>query len=248
MDRNRCFWDMDRHMNKITWSGEEYQVQVFLDPPAALSTVTWTLRDDTGAVMLGHNNVVMSNEAEADSVLITVPGVANVKASGVVVGRFLEVAWEATGGLKKRLVHDYRICDWISLSVTPAFVRGLVGLNEAELPDDDLDLVSAVLKLRGAIGNSFPSSEATHQRLVALQALLDIKNSLALRVAATMASDNVSFKRLSSIDMDATIAKLEADFEETLALVDPELAAEQAPPVTTVMTKIGSNPDPITGA
>jgi hypothetical protein len=233
----------------VVWANETAQFQVALAPAANVNTATWTLRNDAGAVVAGFSNVALSNAAGATTALVDIGTLGNQLANGATTtARFLEVSWVAAGGVRYRSVTPYRIAAWVGLSITPSDVRGLVGLNEAELPDADLDLVGAALALRAEIGNGFPTGAAVDQRLVALRSFLDMKASLPLRVASAMSSDNVAFKRLANLKVDEVITRLEADYGAALALVSPTAAALNAPPTPTVLTKARSTLDPITGA
>ena len=226
---------------------EDHPLSVVLDPPAVVNTAVWTLRDDTGAVVGGYANVSLGNVEGATTATILVPAAGNQKPGNVVTApRYVELRWTAAGGLQRRLQVPYRVIAWVGLSVDAADVRGLAGLNEAELPDSDIDLTAAALALREEIGTSFPSGTSQAQRLVCLRAFLDLKASLPLRVAGAMASDNVSFKRLASLDVEAVVAELEGEYDSLLASIAPNVAENS--PTPTVFIKASSATDAITGA
>lgn len=226
---------------------EDHSLSVVLDPPAVANTVVWTLRDDTGAVVGGYANVSLGNAEGATTATILVPAAGNQKPGGSVTApRYVELRWTAAGGLQRRLQVPYRVAAWVGLSVDAADVRGLAGLNDAELPDADIDLMAAALALREEIGASFPTGSAQAQRLVCLRAFLDLKASLPLRVASAMASDNVSFKRLAKLDVEAIVTELEGEYDQLLALLAPNVAENSPNP--TVFTRASPTTDAITGA
>lgn len=229
------------------WHDESHRVDITLDPPALVNSATWTLRDDTGAVVDSRSNVALNNEGNATLVSVLVPQSANQKGGSETVSyRFLEVSWASAGGRTHRTTVAYRIASWVALSATKGDVRGLLGLNDAELPDDDIDLMGSALALRETIGASFPNGTTNSQRLICLHAALSLRNSITLRVASAMASDNVSFKRLADLDIDAIMYRISGDYDATFLAVAPGLAVSF--PVPTFMALAGPTTDPITGS
>jgi len=221
--------------------------EVPLDPPAGVAnSTTWTLRDGTGAVVNAYTGQTTTHGAGALSVALQVPSAGNQKLSNEdVAERFLEVSWTPQGAFPRLQTVAYRVAAWMPISATPDDVRSVLGLNTAELADTDVDLVGAALALRSEMSSTtFPTSARTAQRLIVLRAALDLKGSLALRVAQSMSSDNAGFKRLAKIDLDGIVATIEQEYRGLLEALAPALAASSF----SIIAAAGPTTDAITGS
>jgi hypothetical protein len=227
------------------WTDEGATLVVTLDPPAALNSVVWTLRDGAGAVVNGLSAQAAPNLAGATSVLVTLPGSANAKAPTTAVAyRYLETRWAGLDGLIGRAVSHYRVVDWMPLTASATDARALTGLNRAELPDDDVDILTAALSLRSEIGSTFPGPSPQDQRLIALRAVLDLRASLMLRVAASMSSDSIAFERFSALKLEDVFARIQGEYDRLLAVSAPTLVTPATP---VIFSTVGPTTDPFTG-
>lgn len=135
------------------------------------------------------------------------------------------------------------------ISTTAQEARGLVGLNQAELPDEDVDFINAALDLdissAGAFRTALRTSRAA-QRLLLLHTLLLAETSLEMRVAQKMASDTVSFTRFNGADLAQNLSRLRNERDLLLTSVLGQTAPTL--PTRTVFTLSATRTDPFPGA
>ena len=104
----------------------------------------------------------------------------------------------------------YGIFSFIPMAVTPQDVRREIGLDRSELPDDEIDLIQAYFTLVSLHSTSFTDAfteqgirSLSANRAVALQAAIDIVESLPLRAFSLMRSEDAEMQRFSNIDFEA---------------------------------------------
>ncbi len=123
--------------------------------------------------------------------------------------------------------------------------RNLIGFNEAELSDNDLDFVGAALELDISVQGAFRgllASSLNAQRLLLLHTVLKSEQSLANRMAQKMSSDAVSFSRYSNVDLRPLLDELRRERDTLLNSVlgqSPEVLAPR-----TVFTLSTTRTDP----
>lgn len=136
------------------------------------------------------------------------------------------------------------------LTATPAQARGLIGFNEAELADGDLDFIGAALALDIQMEGAFRALLATSldaQRLVLLDGLLKLEASMRARVAQTMSTDAVAFARFRDLDVGAILDDLKAQRRELASGVLGSTAVDDVP-IPTIFTLGATRDDPFPGA
>lgn len=147
--------------------------------------------------------------------------------------RFLEVTFDG-----HRLTIPFMLSDYVPLTATPQMVRSLLGAEPNELPDVEIDLMTAYMNLR----HRLPSSLGIKENLaIAIQAALALATSFELRFHQTRRSEDATATR-QRIDFDALRADLTGRLGLILDEIDPPLA-------TTTRLFVLSNPtDIITNA
>lgn len=144
----------------------------------------------------------------------------------------------------------YRLVPAINYTVTPADVRGFLGVNENELPDQDVDLTAALMDLefnftRATMTTALTSGEEAEVRAneaILYTAVLKLIPSLANRVAQEESDGALSFKRNSRKDFTEIRLAAQAGLSAAIAVISPVIDPGFAVLITT------QDADPITGA
>lgn len=149
---------------------------------------------------------------------------------------------------------SYRLYRMIPMTVEPQVVRGIIGADYEELPDQSIDLVEAYFNLSMAFGTGVLRAALTRpdkialvaNEAIALQAAVTVLPSLPSRILKADKIDNAGFTRFG-VDFE----KLEADLkgkliEATNAII---LDATGTLPVaaTVNLFQVSSQTDRITG-
>ena len=174
-------------------------------------------------IINSSNEIIYSQEAISvgedtkDRAIINIPSEYNTLSEGVLFeDRFVIVSFMYKAG-QVRLKKAYRLINEPNFTTTVNDVRNIYGINEGELPDEDLDMTEIYLTMLAANGESFAEALKSNtranfraNRAIALQAALNIFTSLRLRVAESEKSGTNTFLRnLRNIDWEALRAELE---------------------------------------
>lgn len=150
-------------------------------------------------------------------------------------------------------VFTYRLVDFVSLSVNADSCRALLGLSRDELSDNDLDLMAAYWAVRDDISDASMTAALAAgnmdtvnvNRMIAVQALLDILGSIELRTKQSDKSNTTQVARFSKVDFVALrqwLVDLYSNTRTTLLGTDSSLIGAGLMIVATKPTT-----DPITG-
>lgn len=174
-------------------------------------------------IINSSNEIIYSQEAISvgedtkDRAIINIPSEYNTLSEGALFeDRFVIVSFMYKAG-QVRLKKAYRLINEPNFTTTVNDVRNIYGINEGELPDEDLDMTEIYLTMLAANGESFAEALKSNtranfraNRAIALQAALNIFTSLRLRVAESEKSGTNTFLRnLRNIDWEALRAELE---------------------------------------
>lgn len=234
-------------------SGETANLRfVFLDgrdtfiPDA--SSVTYTIRDNAGSPIVGYVDLPVTTGPTTVSITVAVPGALN-EITGKLERRTVTV--KATkGGKYWSQTQGYFISQWLNTWVTPKDVRDYLGVNEDELPDDDLNLVTAYLAVEAELGSSIlvtALASSTIDTVKANNAIMyrmaqDVLPGLAYRIAQTETNGTLAFTRLAKLDLDKLVAETAKRYGEIISELGGALTADR----TWVM--FSTDPDPFTGS
>ncbi|MCV0350195.1 MAG: hypothetical protein K5863_08970 [Nitratireductor sp.] len=144
----------------------------------------------------------------------------------------------------------YRLIPRVLYSTTPADVRKFLGVNETELPDEDIDLGAALLTLqfqtsREQFDDALVSGEVAELRAneaILYRTALDIIPSLSNRIAQEQSDGSITFRRHARKNFDE-LKKIAID---RLSAAMDQLAPQNNPGYSLLITT--NDPDPITGA
>lgn len=209
-------------------------------------TLVAELCDNSGAVIL-HENL------PDNATTMTVPATYQVIGVGRAFdNRVLHIRYDTYTG-PKLIRLRYRVVDIPLLTVGAQEVRAYIGLQPEELPDRDVDLVSAYFKIEELIQSdrlrqflgSGTSQELKANELIMLQAVLDLGPSLLQRVAHTMQDANLRLARHAVKNFEDLLGQTAARFAALLAELQPTTAGLSTIPLFTLVPE---SPDAITGA
>jgi hypothetical protein len=193
------------------------------------SLYNYKILKSSGEVIYEREGLLVSDQYK-DKVTITIPAELNtLEESKLFEDRFIIVNFVYGGG-QVRLRKSVRLIKEPYFTASVKDVRSIYGINEGELPDEDLDMTEVYLTMLAALGDDFSEalksgdrSNFRANRAIALQAALDIFSSLRLRVAESEKSGTNTFLRnLRNIDWNA----LKAELENELAGIIEDITGE----------------------
>lgn len=212
-----------------------------------VGSVTYSLRDNAGALVGAQTNVVVTTVAGQNR--INIPILATYNTLTLETETRAVILSCLIGGKAYSFVQGYTLTPWLPYVTTPADVRALIGLSVSELPDSAVDLIAAYYELantatRAALDASLAAGG--RQALVtnngiAAQAGIFALPSLQLRVNLMEKSDADSFQRYKTIDWSTIAARLSDLVSQTLA------AATGVPQEAPIFIFVTTNTDPVTG-
>lgn len=208
-------------------------------------SVVYQVRDQLGAIVLSN-----TLPAALNSEILNVPAAFNLlAASSTFENRFVLVQFLYQGATHQVSI-SYRIMDFVPMTATTDQVRAELGLDYSELPDADIDIHRAYFNLINTYGpvmvaaffEASVKSLAANQAVV-LQAAVEIIDSLELRAAVTMRSEDHLISRKTNLDFQALGLRLRQKLTRLL------LEAQGITDTNSVVAFRLSNPtDAVTGA
>jgi hypothetical protein len=139
---------------------------------------------------------------------IPTTGAMNTFASGVTSEtRYLVVTWTSMGVTQTAQI-NYRVVPFFPVRIQPADVRTVIGANQEELADSEIDIFAAILYVAEDITPAVFNAAVTAgdittvrvNQLVALWAALDLAPSVQLRIAASQKNELAEFTRYRGLD------------------------------------------------
>ncbi len=217
------------------------------------SLYSYKLTDNQGNTIVEEKDITIPAELPQDKVAINIEAVNNVlNESSLFEDRYIIVKFLHNGG-QVRIRKNYRLIKEPYFTASVKDVRDIYGINEGELPDEDLDITEVYLTMLSALGDDFSEalksgSRANFRanRAIALQAALNIFTSLRLRVAESEKSGTNTFLRnLRNIDWAALRAELESELSGLVEDITGEatLYVDNYTPISLGLR----SPDAITG-
>lgn len=209
-------------------SGETANLRfVFLDGRDTFipdtNSVSYTVRDNTGTPIDDYEDVAVVTGPTTAGITVSIPGDVN-EITGKIERRTVTV--KATkAGQYWSLTQGYFISEWMNTWVTPKDVRDYLGVNADELPDDDMNLVTAYLSVEGELGASVLTTALASGTLDAVKAnnaimyrmAQDALPGLAYRIAQSETNGTLAFTRLAKLDLDKLIAETAKRYGEIVS-------------------------------
>lgn len=179
-----------------------------------IGSVSYTVRDNTGGAVAGQTDLSVSTTSDTTAISVLVPQAVNVKALAFEM-RYITTTY-LLNGQTEYVETTYRLVDRIPLAIDANSVRSLIGLQDNELPDSDIDLPMAYYLVANDVGRDVldaalitgTSIAYSANRAIAARALLELLPSLQLRANASEKSQTASASRLTNIDFDKVTAWL----------------------------------------
>ncbi len=137
---------------------------------------------------------------------------------------------------------------FIPLTATAGQVRGALGLDRVELPDESVGIYEAYFNLRWSEGEAFKAALISGGRIaqaaneaVVLRAALDICGSIEMRTHIYVKSEDSLVQRSTKIDFDKLAQSLESKLADRINLATGVTVNE------TVLFALSTPADPFTG-
>lgn len=195
-------------------------------------SVTWSLRDHTGALMSGMTNV--SLPSSDTTLLVEVPAAANE----IAPGRQFEKRSISIKGLAEGQPFvagaQYRITPWLNHSVTTSQIWAFIGTDAGELPEADIDITGAYFSLAEMVGETQLVEALSSGSKLEQRANDAIKGMAVLRVLPGVR------QRLLKRAEDGTLKA------ERFAIDFNQLAADATALVTLAVREVGGLDDNVT--
>ncbi|MBD9544263.1 hypothetical protein IB276_32990 [Ensifer sp. ENS04] len=214
-----------------------------------VGSVTYTLKDQLGSPMVGLTDIPYVTTPTTYQMQVLVPSSAHsidparrFERRGVVVNFKLN-------GEEVQLTRSYRVVPEPTHTVTPADVRAFIGIEEHELPDSDIDILSAFLLVEKDVGatelaaaiTSGTTAELSANTLVRMRAVLDVLPSAKQRMAQSEKNGVKEFSRVDLKELD----KLKKDAEDRYQEAYDDIVVTTETTVSLFL--VTSNTDAITG-
>lgn len=202
---------------------------VEFDTGTPVGVFTYSLYDDDGNPVAGIQNIEIDPAADAVSLLIQIPNVANTLTKPLVEGR--TIAWFYTTSLGAvNGNYSYTIQKRVPFPVTAEGVRMKLGVDHTELPDERINLLMAYVEfdelfVGGLSAYTLLGNSMTLKIIESIEAIaaLHILPSLQLSLAKRVTSGTNEYERWNKIDWMQLRADLEQIVYDTTVLIDPEL-------------------------
>lgn len=209
------------------------------------TSASYSLRNHLGLAVGGAVNLT----GLTTSVSIQIPASDNtLGANALYENRYVLVTF-VHNGRNHTLVQPYKITAFVPIAATPADVRRLTGLTENELPDAEIDILSAYFQLFDSYGTDFSShltattfKNRQANEAIALQAAIDVASSFPLRVPVSARSEDSQFSRVASLNFAAMELEFRRKLQQALTAV---ISVEET---TVDVFSVSSPTDPVTGA
>lgn len=227
----------------IREAGTSFTVRVDLLEVPTTGTTTYTIRDHDGSPISGH-----IDQPLPDGQIVTVdfPSAITALTPGSDFGkRTLVVRFTDSDGSTKIVTKVVRLIPFINTYVTPEMVRDWIGLNETELPVDQVNIPSAYLAVKRELEDidtllaAGDATEVAANDAILARAVLDLIPSLQLTVARSQTDGPISFDRFSELDLERLAQQARDLYDAALdtvgrTAVEPDLftVVQRADPFT----------------
>lgn len=166
-------------------------------------SLTYTVRDQEGAAIPTLTNVPVTTGPTTYQVPILVLAANNVITDGRRFEKRTIALNYLVNGIGKQQIATYRLTAFLNHSVTPGQIRGFVGVQQHELPGEEIDLLISFLKVEKVVGlaelgaalASGTTVELSANEAIRMQAVLDVLPSLKQRIAQSETNGLKGFSR-----------------------------------------------------
>jgi hypothetical protein len=185
-------------------------------------TVTYTIKDQLGTPMDGLTEIAYTGTGYELKILV--PSTAHqITGQRRFERRTVVVSFKVSGEIMQ-ISRTYRIVPEPIYTVEAGDVRAFIGIEEHELPDDDIDLLSAYLvvekdvtaEVLTAALQSGTTDEISANNLIRLRAVLDVLPSAKQRMAQSETNGVKQFSRVDLKELDKLKLEAERRYQEAI--------------------------------
>lgn len=222
----------------------------FVVPDA--DSVTLTVRNDAGVKFTGFDGLPVA--VTLNNVLVTLPASINTLADGVLFGtRYVRIVF-TSGGNSHSINLNYRIHHFLPILINESAVRGVVGADYEELPDEDIDIYGAyfdLLREHGAVISTALTAQdqaaISANRAITLKAALLAYPSLQTKLAKVEQENNTKRERM---DVSFELLKMEitSALASEIATINSLVGGTTSSTVVPILQLISPTTDTITGS
>lgn len=235
----------------MVWVGTPYAHEIEFSTGLPTGAVLYSVLGNDGLPMAGYDDVSVTPDADALSLVVIVPGTANTVSTPYFESRTLTWSYTTANGLVFDQI-SYRVEKPVPFPATADGVRAKLGVQPKELPNANIDLQLAYAGFSAAFetgaldayeGTGDYSNMLITNAIEAKAALMALP-TLQLAAAKSENSGTNEYVRFSDIDWAMLEASLNDHINRATDLVVPpedELAG------ITIFFAV-SRPDPLTGA
>lgn len=210
-------------------------------------SVTYTIKDQLGTPMVGLADIAYAGTGFEMKILV--PSTANQISGSRRFERRTVVVNFKVGGEEMQISSTYRIVPEPTYTVTPTDVRAFIGIEDHEMPDEDIDLLSAYLVVEKEITadvlttalSAGTTDEIAANTLIRMRAVLDVLPSAKQRMAQSETNGVKQFSRVDLKELDKLKIEAERRYQEAV----DELVVQTEVNVSIFLTTAGT--DAITG-
>ena len=235
---------------KYTRSGAgcAYRVDFIVDGELVApdtGSVSFSLKDNALQELWTANPITVP--AGQSSVTVVINGSLNSRTLTYEV-RYIEVSF-LYNGAPYTISDHYIIIDSTNFPLNPGDVRAVLGLTLEEVPNEQIDIISALASVQDEVGDDFDldalvvAGNASTRHIieaVKLRAAVDLVASIQTSLFQMEQSDNTLYKRFSKIDFVAIEAALRGRYAVALAAITAEAVSERT------LAIVATGIDPIT--
>lgn len=231
-------------------AGTRFRHMVQFDSGAPTSDLIYTLTRADGTIILTETVPISQGQL---SYVIDIPAGSN----SLVAPLFEELTLDWSYTTADKAIDEslsYIIHADIVFPVTKAGVRELLGVNEDELPDNEINLFEGYMAFRKYIGESVDltpyetnGSFDAYKIKKAIEAAtaLSVFNTIQIRLPKKYDSGTSSYERWTSVDWESMRLALEGHLTSALEMIDPDA---EFFPLVDIFVLSDRGPDAITGA
>lgn len=203
-------------------------------------SVTYTVYDKTGTAYADLTN---QDGPSGTTGSILVPAAKNVVTDDIEY-RWVIVNWQSDGTAYQD-TYAYKLIPFIPLDVPANRVRSLLGVNQTEVLDTEVDPIEVYFLSDSTVKTALSEGGMNAwiaNEILAHETALSLIPSLQLRVAQSVKTQNAEFSRLGTIDFQA----LEGHLINQIASLNAKLTGVEE--VTPVFAVASTQTDPVTNS
>jgi hypothetical protein len=187
-------------------------------------SVTYTIKDQLGTPMVGLTDIPYVVTGTVYELKILVPSSANQITGTRRFERRNVVVNFKVAGEEMQISRVYRVVPEPSFTVTASDVRAFIGIEDHEMPDEDIDLLSAYLVVEKDVSadiltaalTSGTTDEIAANTLIRMRAVLDVLPSAKQRMAQSETNGVKQFSRVDLKELDKLKIEAERRYQEAV--------------------------------